>query len=772
MSTGTGVVLDVQGAQDPMGAGRGIGRYVRELALALVELPSRHLRHVVVNADEPLPGSLRPLLEARPAVTQDALDEYWNAYHVGSLFDVEKPLDRVVPPRARRPDRHLVITLYDLIPLLFPDDYLFDPVSKARYTARLQLLRQAACVLAISESTAADAVERAGVDPARVHAVGAGVSSQFRPAADLQAVRAQTRTAYPRAGESFVLVTGAGDRRKNHRTLFAAYARLPDELRRSHSLVVAGGLATDELGSLERLAARLRIADRVIFTGFVDDDTLLLLYQACTLLVFPSLYEGFGLPAVEALAAGAPVLVSDSSSLREIVTDPAARFDPTSAASIRDRLEQALSSPDRRSRLRDPDAVARWSWTAVAQRVEAAYATVVERPRARLRRPRVALVSPLPPQRSRAAALSARLLARRPDGVRVDAYRSGSSGPDPAHRAIESRPARSFAHCERLLGPYDAVVYCLDGRPYSAEALQLLEDRPGLVLGLDLRLATLREWLLRNRPEPETPTLVELCETQYGAPAASELGRVAEPTVEDLDRIGILMSRQAIERSTATLVQSRWARDLALLEAPLVADRVEQVPWAVPQPVPPRLGKNDPALVTAFGWVDASRQPHKLVAALPAILREHHRARLAFVGPIDPRLRQQLRRRAGELGVGQALEITGAVDDRAYEAWLERTAVAVQLRGISNGESSSTVAECLSRGVPTITTRMGATAELPAGAVQLVDVDVTAEELANQISELVGATGRRAHLTEAGHAFARANGDDSFAELVWERALA
>jgi glycosyltransferase involved in cell wall biosynthesis len=768
-----GVVLDLQGAQDPMGAERGIGRYLRELANALSGLPSRYLSCVVANADEPVPGSLKPLLESQPFATQETVDDVpWDAYHVGSLFDVEKPLGRVVPPRALRPDKRLIVTLYDLIPLLFPTDYLGDAVAEARYTARLQLLRQADCILAISESTAADAVEHVGVDRARVHVVGAGVASQFRPPPEPDAVWPRLRRAFPDLRDEFILVTGAGDRRKNHRGLLEAYARLPDELRHTHQLVVAGSLSPDELRPLERLAARLRIRERLHFTGFIDDERLLLLYQACALFVFPSYYEGFGLPVVEALAAGAPVLASDSSSLREIVRDPAARFDPRSASSMCEHIGRALADPAHRNSLRRPEVADHWSWPAVADRVEEAYAHVLGRTRVRRRRHRVAWISPLPPQRSRAAALSARVLHRCPTGILVDAYRSGPPWPEPARAPIECRPTQSFEHVERLLGSYDAVVYCLDGRPYSADALWLLRNRPGIVIALDLRLATVYQWRARNRPDPDRPSLVELCESQYGAPAAAQLERLADPTLGDLDRIGVLMSREAIESSTATIVQSDWAQDLARLEAPLAATRVETFPWALPAPAEVRPSVRGPAVVTAFGWIDPSRQPEKLVAALPAILRDDPDATVAFVGPIDARLARALERQAGELGARHALTITGAIDDRGYSSWLGRTTVAVQLREVSNGESSSTIGECLAHGVPTIATAIGATLELPDGCMQRVGVDLTADELAAEISAVIHDQSRRSDLSEAGRAFASEADEESFAELLWDRVLA
>jgi glycosyltransferase involved in cell wall biosynthesis len=123
----------------------------------------------------------------------------------------------------------------------------------------------------------------------------------------------------------------------------------------------------------------------VIFTGYVSDEELILLYQAATLFVFPSLYEGFGLPVVEALACGAPAIVGRNSSLVELVDQEEALFDPVDPSSIRAALGRALTDGDLLARLRRPNVRDRFSWRKIAERTAAAYEEV-----ARRRRPRSA----------------------------------------------------------------------------------------------------------------------------------------------------------------------------------------------------------------------------------------------------------------------------------------------------------------------------------------------------------------------------------------------
>jgi glycosyltransferase involved in cell wall biosynthesis len=178
----------------------------------------------------------------------------------------------------------------------------------------------------------------------------------------------------------FVLTVGNVDPRKNVLPLMEAYAALPVSLRQAHQLVVTCSQADDRhLQGLRSHAARLSIEDRVIILPFVTDDIMVSLYQACAVMVYPSLYEGLGLPIIEAMACGAAALVSDVGPMREIVTDTRARFDPSSSAGIGERLAFALSSPDFLDQLREKAVheAARYTWANSTDAALAAYQRAV-----------------------------------------------------------------------------------------------------------------------------------------------------------------------------------------------------------------------------------------------------------------------------------------------------------------------------------------------------------------------------------------------------------
>jgi glycosyltransferase involved in cell wall biosynthesis len=345
---------------------------VRHLGLALGDLPEVE-PCFVVNPGLPLPDEVRSrFAEAGELMTSDSDSPPGDApYHVPSPLE-PRPLAEIWPRRFR--SRPLVVTLHDLIPAIFPKQNMPDIAVRRAYWTRLELARHAARVLNVSRATAQDAVRILGLRPERMAVTGGGVSEEFRPADDAQAVREAVRERYPAIGSEFILFTGGMDYRKNVSGLVEAYAGLPQDLRDRYLLVIAGRLSLlSAAGRVPEQAAALGIADRVVATGHVSDEELVALYQAATLFVFPSRYEGFGLPVIEALACGAPAIVGRNSSLVELVSEDEALFDAAEPTSIRGALERALTDAGLLERLRRPEIRHEFTWRRIAELTVDAY---------------------------------------------------------------------------------------------------------------------------------------------------------------------------------------------------------------------------------------------------------------------------------------------------------------------------------------------------------------------------------------------------------------
>lgn len=371
--------------QNRWSAQRGIGRHVRELGLALAAR-SEVEAWFLLNPDLRVPAKVEePFSSAGKLAYSDELSLPRDAvYHVPSPLE-PSPLARIWPRRQR--GQPFVVTLHDLIPALFPMENMPDAGVRRSYWTRLELTRHADRILNVSQATARDAVRILGLRPEKMAVTGGGVSDAFKPPASPDAARVAVRQFQPSLDSEYVLFTGGMDFRKNTSGLLTAYAALPRELRERFALVVVGWLGyEDPFGPFQMRAESLGIADRLVLTGHVSDQELVLLYQAASLFVFPSRYEGFGLPVVEALACGAPAIVGRNSSLVELVDEEEALFDSSDPASITTALRRALVDDGRRERLRRTDIRERFTWSRIAELTAETYRLVArEKPKAQAR---------------------------------------------------------------------------------------------------------------------------------------------------------------------------------------------------------------------------------------------------------------------------------------------------------------------------------------------------------------------------------------------------
>jgi glycosyltransferase involved in cell wall biosynthesis len=369
--------------------------------LALAQRHGDVIAAYVLNPDLPPPGEIEPLVATgRVQYAPDVVWEPGGIWHAVSPIELGVPLERQWPSAVVAAGMRVAVTVHDLIPERLPAGYLADPGLRRRFRTRLEFIRHADLIFAISECTASDTVELLNVDPARVVRVGSAPAAFFQPAANRSAAGASARALVPGLRDQFVLYTAGMDDRKNLEGLLAGWARVPRDVRARWQLAVACRADDLEINHYRIRARHFGVESTVLFTGYVTDDALLALNQSADLVVFPSLYEGFGLPVVEALACGTPVVAGDNSSLPELL-DPVALFDATEPDAIAGAVTRGLTDEVFRAALLTQCARPVPSWDDVADRMAAGYAALAARPaRPPRTRRRVAFVSPMPPQRT------------------------------------------------------------------------------------------------------------------------------------------------------------------------------------------------------------------------------------------------------------------------------------------------------------------------------------------------------------------------------------
>ena len=370
------VNIDVSATQDPVHGERGIPAYSRDFALEFERLhdPDRFDPLWVIDDDWPVPASLASLAETGRLVTLGEARRRRppRVTHLVSPFYGPKG-----PFQTRRwVEAHpvpMAVTVYDLVPHLMPEKYLPVHDVYAKYCASLEWVRHADALLTISEFTRRDVIEHLGVGPRRVVNVGTGVTDRFAPPASREAALEAAMAQVPGLRPGFIMYTAGSDPRKNVERLLEAYALLPDRLRSAHQLAIVFKLHENRREQLEAVAANLGVGDALLLTDYLPDPAILAMYQSTDLFVFPSLYEGFGLPVAEALACGAVAIAGDNTSLPEVLPDAEARFDAAEAEAIAAAIERGLTDEAFRARAVELAAAVDHSWAPVIARTSAVY---------------------------------------------------------------------------------------------------------------------------------------------------------------------------------------------------------------------------------------------------------------------------------------------------------------------------------------------------------------------------------------------------------------
>jgi len=276
--------------------------------------------------------------------------------------------DNVVMDIAEDRDYRVAAILYDLIPLAMKDLYLSDSRYKAFYLEKVDLYHRCDALLAISKHTMDEAIQYLGIPKDRISEIGAGVGLNAQVLVNPAPVSSLRRLGI---FKPYVLYAPGGyDPRKNVTRLLQGWARLPRQLRESYQLVFGSRISSRSLVLEPAAKVGLHDGRDFVITNYVEDEVLVRLYRDCTVMAFPSLYEGFGLPVLEAMVCGAPVIGSNVSSLPEVLGTAEAEFDPYNADSIASKLTSVLSDSQTLDRLKLVAAsqVEKFSWAITAEK--------------------------------------------------------------------------------------------------------------------------------------------------------------------------------------------------------------------------------------------------------------------------------------------------------------------------------------------------------------------------------------------------------------------
>lgn len=784
------IVIDMQGAQSTGSRTRGIGRYSSSIVKAILGQCSQHEVVLAVSGlfpetipllradfDGLLPQSNIRVWQCLPQVSHHAAPNstkrkvaeltYEAFLHslkpdfilITSVFEgfIDDAVTSVHQFNQRTP---IAVVLYDLIPLLNPSLYLDNPEIKSWYLEKVDHLRRADLWLAISESSRQEGITHLSLPEDRSINISTGADDSFKTTPISPECEQVIRSRYG-LSKPFIMYTGGIDHRKNIDGLIRSYSRITTEIRKAHQLAIVCSVQDATRKILEELAAAQGLnKDEVIFTGFVPDEDLLALYNLCKLFVFPSWHEGFGLPALEAMRCGAPVIGSNTSSLPEVIGWQDALFDPHSEDAMALSMQRALVDDGFRDALREHGCqqATQFSWQKSAQRAVAAMEQYLKNKASwpdlttpavrRPSRPKLAYVSPLPPARSGIADYSAELLPELSEYYDIDVI-VGQDEPLSAPWALAYGNVRTTQWLLDHASHYDRVLYQFGNSSYHQHMFDLLAAVPGVVVLHDFYLSGIQAHRELAGAAPNAWTQALLHDHGYHAvrernsaiDASDVIWRYPTNLHVLQQALGIIVhsehSRALARQWYGPKASADWAVIQLLRKPPKVTDR---------DAVRQTLGyAADDLLFCCFGILGKTKLNDRLLAAWEkSSLASNEKAHLVFVGQISEDAYGQTIRDAINNSTGaDRIKITGWADVELFHQYLLAADVGVQLRTLTRGETSATVLDCMNNGVATIVNAHGSMADLDPDSVWMLPDEFADAELCEAMETLASQPARR-----------------------------
>ncbi|WP_172198415.1 glycosyltransferase [Niveibacterium sp. COAC-50] len=784
------IVIDMQGAQTESRF-RGIGRY--SLAFAQGIARNRGPHEVILVLNGLFPSTIDPISDAFRGLLPRGNIRVWSApgptreadraaetqrqtaevvreafirslcpdvVHLTSLFEGFVD-DAVTSVHGFDSETIVSTSLYDLIPLLNSDQYLApNPDYKRYYERKIGYLRQADLLLAISEYSAEEARRHLGSVAGDIVNVSAAIEQCFVPTEVPEVARQNLLDRFG-VDRPFLLYTGGSDERKNLPRLLQAFAVLPEPVRQGHQLLLAGKFSD---GCLKRFASDIKVLglseSSVRFSGYVSDEELVALYSLCKLFVFPSWHEGFGLPALEAMACGAAVIASNATSIPEVVSIPDALFDPMNVNEIASKMLMALTDEGFRQCLREQAATlsGRFSWDISAKRAIAAFEGVMAQrstmDRIVPRRARMALVTPLPPDRTGIADYCAELLPALAEYYEIDVIvaRPHAMG----FWGLGKFPIRSEEWFRSNFHLFDRVLYQVGNSPFHDHMLQLMKDVPGVVMLHDFFLSGLMMW--RELANGDHHAWSRALYDSHGMEPLAK--RFSGCDLEEM-KANYPANFGVVSAALGVLLTSNYSRDLVTRWYDGVdVSRLKVVPMLKPvvgvkhrcEAKKELFGQASKFLVCSFGFLDQTKLNHRIIKSwIDSPLSRSNDCMLVFVGENHGGdYGENLRKAIAESGCGDRIRITGYADTELFKTYLAAADVAVQLRTGTRGETSAAIYDCMAHGVPLIINSHGPMAEIDRDAVWMLEDCFTDQSLCEALDVLWKDRDRRELLGKRG----------------------
>jgi len=775
-------IFDLQILQNPAFRNRGIGRYSSSLffefakcvnnsqlfALLLKEqnfldeLSFLNPKQIMYLPEMPnwksAPHHLGGNKENLDGVSYNSFVQMFKPDVIHVSFAFEEPNSGIALPSARHitGGQILSATLHDLIPLVYPEQYLPSRESKRWYHNRCSWLRQVDLIFAISEATRQDAINLIGIDPRKIVTIHGGYSAHFKPVDDLKKIKSLLKERFP-LNKKMVLYVGGDDFRKNIYGAIKGFSLVPKEVRKDTTLFIVCDISETNQEMYRTVAFKLGLtAQDICFTGYVPESDLMAFYAVCDLFIFPSKYEGFGLPVLEAMACGAAVIAGNNSSLKEIVQLEDALFDANSDDSIALILTKALSNPNYLQMLREHgiERSKDYSWENSAKIMVDTYHESLSQKQSKniqvalngctSRKKKLAILTPLPPVASGIADYSLNFIPYLERYFEIDLYIDGSEYDDNGQLATcNVYNAREFPS---VASSYDAILYEIGNSAYHYFMIPYLFHFEGIVSLHDAFLGNLFYSTSRSKRD----FLQQILKSHNSQLIRKRLSHSTSDEEFHKILVDLPCSKPVLDRAIGIISHTSYNLK--------IAESFYPKGWNAPYRVIPQITKinlqrtleqyresrtelgleQDAFVIATFGHIASYKMGILLLdAVINSGLIKLSNVRLIYVGKLNSeKYALELESLAKKYFSTNKIFITEYVSSEKYKKYLHATDIAVQLRKNSRGGTPKGVMDCLTHGVPVIVNNDASYKDYPDDVVIKLSSDPSIEEVASALRTL------------------------------------
>ena len=759
---------------------RGIGRYTCNLFRELIKIDSSN-QYYFYNVPKEL---FSPFQRSNTLVSDKKPNIEWTRdldfYVVTSLMELGIEYD-VLPSIAHCPT---ALIFYDLIPAIFWDKYV-DPLTdrdRIEYFKRLSIVKDFDIIFAISQTTKRDLVELLEVPEKKIKVIYGGLDKNFLAPKSNERQMSRIKKKHG-IKNKFVLSTAGMDFRKNIEGIFHAFSSIESKL----DLVIVCKLSPEDAKRLTKIWEYLRIPrSQLILTNYIPDEDLIALSDAAEVFIFPSLYEGFGLPVLEAMSRGCPVVTSRISSLPEICESAALYVNPYNPKDIAQTIDRIVRDDHLRNKLikMGQEQYRKFSWRRVAQEFmdNLKAADGLER-MGELPRYRIAYFTPLNPSNSGISDYSEELLPHLSKYLDVDLFIDSKCTPsNPAIKgAFNIYPHENFENMNKKIN-YDLCLYQMGNSYFHEYMLKYILENPGIMVLHDATLTGLFNNTYRGRSDGLLDQIFENHGYSKYLDAKSKLD--ANINIDQFD-YSINFTKKLLDKSILTLVHNDYSRMLLenqssfstiwkidqlgmFEESPSEESPSEESLHEEKRKIRAELGLTDGIQISAFGRIHRYKRIDVLLKAFSMLLNTGLKdVQLFLVGELFDDVQEQILKLIRDLHLTEAVTITGYVSRQDFIKYLKATDICLNLRYPTAGETSATLIKALSMGLPVITTNYAQYKEYPDNCCWKADLgDLEVELLAEYLFVLATREDVRRKMSINAIKYSREN--NNIERTVWQ----